>query len=249
MNFRSLGYKKAEVEEGGANFGMGATSFSASTASAKGIGGTVLWVHSSLISTHSYCSVLHPDPRLLVMRLRFAGSLVQCVVLRALPLSTNRSEGLLGGTETTSTLQRVLKREIPTIFLTDSNAHLGSTLSPVVGSVVGERACEGGSMFHALLSEFQVMLPSTFLGGGPPWRSTAGHFYRIDFVGVPRRMVSRRWKCHRTYQNCSSPSRRSRSHPRWSCCGSQKQWVARSRRAHWRTQFCVRKCPPHSSVQ
>ena len=56
----------------------------------------------------------------------------------------------------TSALQRVLKRETPTIFLTDTNAHLGSTLSPMVGLVEGERERDGCSRFHALLLEFQV---------------------------------------------------------------------------------------------
>ena len=88
----------------------------ASGASAKGIGGTELWVHSSLISTHSDCSVLHSDLRPLVMCLSMAGSLVQCVVLFAVSLFTSRSEGIARWNETT-TLQRVLRREIPTIRL------------------------------------------------------------------------------------------------------------------------------------
>ena len=199
MNFRSLGYKKAEKEgDGEGELRCGGYFIFASGATAKGIGGTEFWVHSSLVSTHSDCSVLHADPRLLVMCLRSAGSLVQCVVLRAVSLPTNRSEGIAWWYETTSTLHRFLKREIRTIFLTDTNAQLESTLSPTVGSVEGEMECRGCSMFHAL-SEVQVTIPSTFLGGGPTWRSTAGHFHR-----------SRRQKRHHTPENCSSPSCRSR---------------------------------------
>ena len=105
--------------------------------------------------------------------------------MHAISLSTNRSEGIAWWNETTSTLLRVLKRKIPTIFLADTNLHLGRTRLRLVGSVEGEKVCEGGRCFHSLLLEFQVMVFAAFLGGGPTWRSTAGCLHRIDFVDIP----------------------------------------------------------------
>ena len=186
---------------------------------------------------------LHADPRLL----RLASSLVQCVVLHDVSLSTNRSQGTVWWSETTSTLQRALRGEIPTIFLTDTHAHFWK-------HAVTEKECEGGSMFHALLLEFQVTIPSTFLGVGPAWRSTAGHSHRFSWH--PRRMASRRQKCHHTPENCSSPSWGSRPHSHWSCCfGFEKQWVVGSRAEgplHFsllrKDQGCSRRCTTNAAA-
>ena len=77
----------------------------------------------------------------------------------------------------------------PVILCIDANSRLGSVLSTAVGAEEEEQECGNGELFHSLLLDMDLFLPSTFWGGGKTWKSSRtellGRRRRLDFVGLP----------------------------------------------------------------
>ena len=134
------------------------------------------------------CTVVHAEPRLLIVQVDLPGFPVTYVSAHA-PYDGHKSHcaddfwckvGLVAARRPSGSQLFVL---------TDSNGHLGSVHSSAVGPAGAEPENHAGAAFHALLTDFGLCLPATFpdLHTGCHWTwkvgSPSGH--RLDYIAVP----------------------------------------------------------------
>eukprot|EP00438_Fugacium_kawagutii_P015997 Skav226894 [mRNA] locus=scaffold2258:78933:84782:+ [translate_table: standard] len=78
-------------------------------------------------------------------------------------------------------------RDLPVILMCDSNGHLGSEVSTVVGPFASQVENRAGKVFHDWALTHHVLLPATFdlfhRGDSYTFTSAKGDLARIDYVG------------------------------------------------------------------
>eukprot|EP00435_Cladocopium_sp_Y103_P033831 s1824_g8.t1 len=163
------------------------------SASSRGHGGVQFWcAHTlplpsgSIHIDHSHLRILHgDDPRLLV-QLSHPGLRLLFVILHA-PCVEDEAHMRDWWARTTSLIPSGLA-SWTWITLCDSNGHLGSVTSNMVGDHGAEQESMRGSVFHEWLLQHGLRLPQTFeaahCGDHNTWSHASGGQGRIDFIGV-----------------------------------------------------------------
>lgn len=162
-------------------------------ATAKGVGGTQLWVRrqfcdgdQQLAIEESHLYIVHASARRLVVKLNHPCMKLLIVVLHA-PVTDDESD--------LETFWRATSNAIPSRFaswrwivLADANSRLGSVTSEAVGDVDPEEENAKGSAFHQWLLQHSLLAPQTMpefhRGTSSTWTHPAGTTGRIDYVVV-----------------------------------------------------------------
>ena len=134
-------------------------------------------------------TTLHADPRRLFLRM-ICGHLRWVFIGLHAPHRATERGFLEAWWHDTHNLIRAHARNDPVILAGDMNASLGSIQSALVGSHGAETEDVPGQALHAILREFEILLPATWehLHSGPhhTYFQKRGHkLCRPDFVGVP----------------------------------------------------------------
>ena len=149
-------------------------------------GSKTLWMTQRLDGIET---VIASDERRLLIRMRVLDRWMQFAVLHGLGSGYSVVERTLWWIHTEKKM-RTFEHEDPIAVLMDANAKLGSVATACVGSHCPDSETNPGFFVHDLCTTFQVALPQTLQRPGSrecsrTWRSTAGRWLRIDFVGLP----------------------------------------------------------------
>ena len=137
----------------------------------------------------SHFTTLHADPRRLLLRMTCDKLKVVFVGLHA-PHRATEHGSLTAWWEATHHLIREHARNHPVVLAGDMNASVGSVSSPFVGEHGAEQEDVPGEALHAILLEFEILLPATWttIHQGPNHtyvQKRGQRLCRPDFIGVP----------------------------------------------------------------
>ena len=137
----------------------------------------------------SIFTTIHADPRRLFVRMACDKFRVVFVGLHAPHRATEHS-ALTAWWDDTHRLIRAHARNDQVVLAGDMNASLGSVSSPFVSDHGAEAEDVPGEALHAILNEFEVLLPATHahLHSGPHHtyvQKRGQRLCRPDFIGVP----------------------------------------------------------------
>ena len=187
-----IGLQETRLRSSGYREFLGFHTF-AGPATQRGVGGVQLWVARALcINGHNlrfeqhHFKILAAQSHRLVVRIASKGLRLLCVVLHA-PSSTD-SEVLHEWWQHTSQVIPPAYRQWRTIYLIDSNSHVGSAPSPAIGDFGAAEENLPGEHFHRWLIQTEAWLPQTFssshCGPHPTWTHPTGSQARLDFVAL-----------------------------------------------------------------
>eukprot|EP00435_Cladocopium_sp_Y103_P031953 s3260_g8.t1 len=133
-------------------------------------------------------SIIHYEPRILIIRISGAALKCICIVCHA-PHTGTDSEVLEQWWFRLRTLIPVNYNTWPRLLLTDANATVGHTTDESIGDHQAGPLDEKSAFFEAFVRESGLWLPSTFAnvqqGAGDTWTHSGGNTRRIDYVGLP----------------------------------------------------------------
>ena len=134
------------------------------------------------------CTVVHAEPRFLVVQVDLPGFSVTYVSAHA-PYDGHRSQGAADFWCKVGLVVAKRPSGSQLVVLTDSNGHLGSICSSAVGIAGAEYENGAGTAFHAFLIDFGLCLPATFsdFHKGPhlTWKVHSHSGHRLDYIAVP----------------------------------------------------------------
>ena len=138
----------------------------------------------------AHFTVVHSDPRRLVVSWQILGAVMDVAVLHAPTSKARSATRAKWWQETEDILVQGRPRGRPCLLLADANAHLGSSLAEGIGPHCQEQEDEAGSRLASLVKEVGVFLPQTFADNykqsdGHTWVSNLGGRHRNDYIGVP----------------------------------------------------------------
>ena len=141
----------------------------------------------------SHFTTLHADPRRLLLRMTCDKLKVVFVGLHA-PHRATEHGSLIAWWDATHRLIREHARNHPVVLAGDMNASVGSVSSPFVGEHGEEQEDVPGEALHAILMEFEILLPATWaaIHHGPNHtyvQKRGQRLCRPDFIGVPPNWV------------------------------------------------------------
>lgn len=163
----------------------------AAPATTRGIGGVQLWVakkwafrHRTLTIASQHLKILHATSKRIVVRIEVRWIRVIVVVCHA-PSNSSYDVSESYWQATTNAIP-TRYHSWPTFFLCDSNARLGSVVSPSIGPHGADTESESGRAFHHWLRMNQYFVPQTFEqfhdGDHSTWRHAGGAMARIDYI-------------------------------------------------------------------
>ena len=153
--------------------------------------GVEIWIHDSLKIDQSQIFILAATPRVLLIRVNFDGRPFHLLSAHA-PCNRQSEDDFAFSwwASLLTTLQIHKCDQIQTIGLFDANTRVGSVSTPYVGPAEQEEEDERGMCFHQLLATLGWTPPSTWLGGGTTWQSSATRWHRIDYVSIPVHLMA-----------------------------------------------------------
>ena len=161
--------------------------------------GCELWVHrqrkigdrgeSPVTINPNKCTVLHADPRALIVSMNIDGCSLVFFVLHAPHDGTEEDIRQQWWAKIQGLLQR-FKNVGHTVILADLNARFGDETPGRVGSLTCSRTTKNGESFLEMMEEMDGWLPSTFpdfhTGEDWTWTHPRGTRARLDYVAVER---------------------------------------------------------------
>ena len=167
----------------------------AAPATAKGVGGTQLWIKKRWKLSQGYLSImpvhlriLASDPQYLLAQLCHDDLKLLLLVGHAPSCPTFEDT-----THYWDTLARTIpssKRSWPLICFIDANARVGSLQSDHIGPAGAEDENTAGECFHQWLHDQDLLLPQTFeqyhAGEHTTWTHSSGCTARLDYIAVDR---------------------------------------------------------------
>ncbi|CAE7745718.1 unnamed protein product, partial [Symbiodinium sp. CCMP2456] len=151
--------------------------------------GVELWISDGGPFRASEAVVMHSDPTVLLVGLRFRGSSVRVLVGHA-PHRAHPEPVRQAWWQRVGSLCREFAGNAAWILLMDGNCRFGSATSPSVGSCNADPEDFSGNWCHALLQELDAWIPATFDScqqghGGTLCLHRNGSFVRSDYVCIP----------------------------------------------------------------
>ena len=163
----------------------------------QGQDGVQFWISKQLYLTdenvlvqRKHLKVVDSSPTHLIVLIDMLGLRLLLVTGRA-PHSGHPEHQAVSFWERISATLRRFDRTWTTIFLGDTNAHLGSVTSSAVGDLAPSLENQAGTVFHMWLLEHDFFVPATFPThhGGDHHATyvspTGTHTSRIDYVALP----------------------------------------------------------------
>ena len=151
--------------------------------------GVELWVAQGPDWPAHQAVVLYKDPTRLVVRVSFMNQQLHVFVGHA-PHRAHKFQHRRDWWNESARICSAFKLIGDWIVLMDANCRVGSIPSRWIGSWQADLEEEIGALFHALLADLCVWLPSTFEGvmqgaGGTLLQRCSGELQRSDYVGLP----------------------------------------------------------------